>query len=83
MISSRIDIPRDILDSARVSPDQLKQELAINLYAQRRLSIGQARELAGMSLWRFWQLLVLRERPAHDDEADLFEDLGHDRSSQH
>ena len=75
MALARIDIPRDILDSARLSPDQIKQELAISLYAQRRLSIGRARELAGMSLWRFRQLLVSRELPAHDDGADLFEDL--------
>lgn len=71
----QIDIPQDILDSARLSPDQLKQELAISLYAQRRLSIGKARELAGMSLWRFRQLLASRELPAHYDEVDLLEDL--------
>ena len=75
MASAQIDIPQEILDSARLSPDQLKQELAISLYAQRRLSIGKARELAGMSLWRFRQLLASRELPAHYDESDLFVDL--------
>jgi len=75
MVSAQFDIPQDILDSARLSPDQLKQELAVSLYAQRRLSLGKARELAGMSLWRFRQLLASRELSAHYDEADLLEDL--------
>jgi predicted HTH domain antitoxin len=75
MASAQIDIPQDILDSARLSPEALKQELAISLYVQRRLSIGKARELAGMSLWQFRQLLSLREVPAHYDEKELSEDL--------
>jgi predicted HTH domain antitoxin len=75
MATAQIDIPQDILDSARLSPAALKQELAISLYAQRRLSIGKARELAGMSLWQFRQLLASRELPAHYDETDLLEDL--------
>ena len=75
MASAQIDIPQDILDSARLSPDALKQELALSLYAQRRLSIGKARELAGMSLWQFRQLLASRELPTHYDETELLEDL--------
>jgi len=75
MASAQIDIPQDILDSARLSAEALKQELAISLYAQHRLSIGKARELAGMSLWQFRQLLASRELPAHYDETDLLEDL--------
>jgi predicted HTH domain antitoxin len=75
MASAQIDIPQDILDSARLSPAALKQELAISLYVQRRLSIGKARELAGMSLWQFRQLLSSREVPAHYDQKELLEDL--------
>ena len=75
MASAQIDIPQDILDSARLSPEALKQEIAISLYAQRRLSIGKARELAGVSLWQFRQLLGSRELPAHYDETELLEDL--------
>jgi len=75
MASAQIDIPQDILDSARLSAEALKQELAIRLYAQHRLSIGKARELAGMSLWQFRQLLASRELPAHYDETELLEDL--------
>lgn len=66
-----IELPQDILDSARLSLADLKQELAVYLYSQRRLSIGKARELAEMSLWEFRQLLASRRIPAHYDEQDL------------
>lgn len=69
------EVPQDILDSARLTPAQLKLELAISLYAQGRLSIGKARELAEMSLWEFRHQLASRRIPAHYDTADLQEDL--------
>jgi predicted HTH domain antitoxin len=70
-----VAIPQDVLESARLTVDELKQELAISLYAQGRLSIGKARELAGMSLWTFRQLLASRGISPHYDLEDLEEDL--------
>ena len=70
-----LEIPQDILDSARLTLHDLKVELAVSLYAQGRLGIGKARELAGMSLWTFRQLLAFRRVPPHYDETDLQEDL--------
>ena len=70
-----IEIPQEILDSARLSPQDAKLELAINLYAANRLSIGKARELAGMSLWEFRQILTARQIPAHYDVSDLYADI--------
>jgi predicted HTH domain antitoxin len=69
-----LEVSQDVLDSARLSPSELKVEMAVHLYAQRRLSIGKARELAGMALWEFRQLLASRRIPPHYDEADLDED---------
>jgi predicted HTH domain antitoxin len=66
-----IEIPQDILDSARLTVPEIKVELAIHLYAQRRLSIGKARELAEMSLWQFRHLLAARQIPVHYDVTDL------------
>lgn len=71
----RFDIPQDILDSARLNVDGMKLELAVALYAQRRLSVGKARELAGLSLWEFRQILASRKIPPHYDTEDLAEDL--------
>jgi predicted HTH domain antitoxin len=70
-----LEIPRDVLDSARLSVADLKIELAVSLYAQRRLSVGKARELAGLSLWEFRQLLAARHIPVHYDETDLNDDV--------
>jgi predicted HTH domain antitoxin len=54
---------------------ELKTEIAVHLYAQRRLSIGKARELADMSLWEFRQLLASRRISPHYDVTDLDEDV--------
>ncbi|MBN1139138.1 MAG: UPF0175 family protein [Anaerolineae bacterium] len=69
-----LEVSQDVLDSARLSPSELKVEMAVHLYAQGRLSIGKARELAGMALWEFRQVLASRRIPPHYDEADLDED---------
>ena len=70
-----IEIAEDILDSARLTIEEMKIELALSLYAQKRLSLGKARELAGMSLWEFRQLLAARRISPHYDENDLAEDV--------
>jgi predicted HTH domain antitoxin len=75
MSTLAIEIPQDILDSARLTVTELKIELAVYLYGQGRLSIGKARELAGMSLWEFRQLLGLRGIAPHYDEVELDKDL--------
>ena len=72
---SLLEIPHDILDSARLTVPELKMEMAIHLYEQGRLSVGKARELAGMTLWEFRQLLASRRVSPHFDVADLDEDL--------
>ena len=75
MQATTLEIPRDILDSAHLSPSELKQELALSLYTQGRLSVGKARELAGVSLWEFRQLLGARQIAPHFGEQDLAEDI--------
>ncbi len=70
-----LEVPQDILDSARLTISELKVEMAVYLYAQGRLSIGKARELAGMTLWEFRQLVASRRISPHYDVADLDEDV--------
>ena len=74
-IVSTLEIPRDILDSARINERDIKLELALSLYSQGRLSIGKARELAQMSLWEFRQILGFRHIPPHYDQNELEQDL--------
>ena len=70
-----VEDAQDILDSARLTPSELKVEIAVHLYEQGRLSVGKARELADMTLWEFRQLLASRRIPPHYDEVDLEEDV--------
>ena len=70
-----LEIPADVLDSARMTVEEAKLELAISLYAQRRLSLGKARELAGLSLWEFRQILASRWIPPQYDVEDLDQDV--------
>jgi len=70
-----LEISQDILDSARMTVDQVRTELAVHLYAQGRLSLGKAHELAGLSLWEFRQLLGLRRIAPHFEAEDLQKDL--------
>lgn len=75
MQTNIIEIPKDILDSARLKLPEIKIELALLLYSQHRLSIGKARELADMSLWEFRQLLAARRIPVHYDVNDLNDEV--------
>ncbi len=70
-----LNIPQDILDSARLTIHDMSTEIAVSLYAQRRLSIGKAHELADMSLWEFRQLLAFRRISPDYDLSDLDEDI--------
>jgi predicted HTH domain antitoxin len=70
-----LEIPQDVLDSARLTVPEARVELAVHLYAQGRLSIGKARELADMTLWEFRHVLASRRISPHYDVADLDEDI--------
>jgi len=39
-----LDIPREVLHSTRMSVEDLRQELALRLFQQGKLSFGKARE---------------------------------------
>jgi predicted HTH domain antitoxin len=82
MDTATIEVPQDVLDSARLTVPELKLEMAISLYAQRRLSIGKARELAGLCLWEFRQILAARRISPHLDPEDLDRDMARLRKKQ-
>ena len=72
---STIEIPAEILRAARMTEAELRLELAIALYQQCKLSFGKARELAGLDVWTFQQLLASREIAPHYDIAGYEADL--------
>jgi predicted HTH domain antitoxin len=58
-----------------MTPQEIKCELAIHLFQLGKLSFGKAREMAGMTVWAFQQLLGSREIPVHYYLEDYEEDL--------
>lgn len=70
-----LEVPQDTLDSAHLSIAELKLEMAVTLYAQGRLSLGKARELADMPLWTFRQVLASREISPHITPDDVDADV--------
>jgi predicted HTH domain antitoxin len=60
-----IEIPREVIHTTRMTPEELRRELAVYLFQQGRLSFGKAREMADMTAWAFQQLLGARGIPVH------------------
>lgn len=70
-----LEIPQDILDTARLTVAELKLEVAAALYARGKLSLGKARELADLPLWEFRQFLAARHISPHLDVSDVQADI--------
>lgn len=68
-------IPDDILQAAGMSEAELKLEIAIILYQQRKLSTGKARRLAGIHLIDFQRELASRGVCVNYDVEDFQADL--------
>jgi predicted HTH domain antitoxin len=70
-----LEIPQEVLHITRMTLEELRLEFAVYLFQQGKLSFGKAREMAGMSVWAFQQLLGSREISIHYDLTDYEEDL--------
>lgn len=68
-------IPDEVLEAARMTEAELKQEVAVMLYERGNLSLGRASRLAGMGRIEFQQLLASRQIPMQYDVADLEADI--------
>ena len=68
-------IPDNILQAAGMSEAELKLEIAIMLYQQRKLSTGKAHRLAGMNLIEFQRELASRGICVNYDVEDFQADL--------
>jgi predicted HTH domain antitoxin len=68
-------IPDEVLHSARMSEEQMRQELAVLLFQQERLTLAQAARLASMDRFRFQHLLASRGINVHYDVEEFEADL--------
>jgi predicted HTH domain antitoxin len=70
-----ITLPDDIPALQRMGEPEVKRELALSLYAARKLTIVQAADVAQLGLFEFQALLRDRRIPQHYDSGDLDQDL--------
>jgi predicted HTH domain antitoxin len=68
-------IPDDLLRTAGLTDQDLRREVAILLFEQDRLTLGQASQFAGMSRLAFQHLLASRGLSLHYAVADFEDDL--------
>jgi predicted HTH domain antitoxin len=68
-------IPDDILRAANISAGELRQEIALLLFQQDRLTLGQASEFTDMSRVDFQRLLARHHIPVHYDRQEFDDDL--------
>lgn len=82
-MSLELHIPDSIAEAIRLPEERLHQELltelALALYGQGILSLGKARELAGLSKYEFSQLLGKRRIARHYTQEELADDLSYAR----
>ncbi len=70
-----ITIPDEVLAAAHISGAELKQELALTLFQQERLTLAQASRLAEIDQLAFQSLLAERKIPIHYGITEFREDL--------
>ena len=70
-----VTISDEVLMAAHISEPELKQEVAVTLFQQERLTLAQANRLAEMSQLAFQALLADRHIPIHYGLDELREDL--------
>lgn len=73
--TSDLVVPREFLESAKMSEDEMRIDLAVHLYATKRLSMGKARRLAELDLISFQKELAKRDVCINYGVEDLHDDM--------
>lgn len=71
----KLHLPDEIMRPLKLSEQELRTELAIALYAAKKISFGKARKLADTDWFTFRQILSDRDIPVHYEVEDFEEDL--------
>jgi predicted HTH domain antitoxin len=70
-----LSISRELELATHMTAQEIRRELAVQLYAQGKLSMGKARELAEMTVYEFQCLLGSRGIPVNYGVEDFLDDL--------
>jgi len=75
----RMEFDDELQDALRIPPDEqesrLRRELSLRLYEKGLLSLGKARQMAGLEKWEYLLLLSREGIPRHYDKKELDRDL--------
>jgi len=71
----QIAFPDELTQGLDLSPEHARMDLAIGLYAERRVTLGRAAKIAGMVQAVFLRKLGELRIPMHYDLVELDEDL--------
>jgi predicted HTH domain antitoxin len=63
------------IPNIKMTEGEVKQELALSLYAARKVTLIQAADIAGIGFFEFQGLLRERRIPQHYGVEELTEDL--------
>jgi len=70
-----VNISRELELATHMTAQEIRRELAVQLYTQGKLSMGKTRELAEMTVYQFQCLLGSRRIPVNYGVEDFLDDL--------
>ena len=70
-----LELDDQIVQSTGLTPEELRIELAVQLYEQGKITVGQGGRMTGMGSIRFQRELGKREIASSYDKDDLDSDL--------
>jgi predicted HTH domain antitoxin len=70
-----LTVSDELLRTAHLTEAELSHEIAVTLFQQGRLTLGQAAEFAGLTQLDMQRLLASRQIPLHYGTEDLEHDL--------
>ncbi len=71
----QIEIPNRIIEKSGISEEEILLRVAIMLFQEEKLTLGQASELAGLDQIDFQKELAQRDIPIHYGEKEYRKDL--------
>lgn len=70
-----VEIPDTIIKQSGLSAKEILLKVAVVLFQEEKLTLGQASKLAGIHQFEFQQELAKRKIPVHYGEEDFERDL--------
>ena len=78
-----IQISNDILQFTHLTEQEMTLEIALMLFEQNKLTLGQASKLAGLHQFEFQKILAARNIHIHYNSSALHTDLKNLGIAQH